>query len=69
MATLKFKEITKMNAGEREKKMKEFKMELVKSKANAAKSGSSKSKEIRKIIARIITFNNAENKSGELNKK
>lgn len=69
MATVKFKDIQKMNAGEREKKMKELKMELVKSKANAAKSGSSKSKEIRKIIARMLTLNNAENKSEELNKK
>ncbi len=69
MATKKFKDIKKMNAGEREKKLKEFKMELVKSKASSAKSGSSKSKEIRKIIARMHTLNNAENKSGELSKK
>lgn len=69
MATLKSKDIKKMNAQEREKKLKELKMELIKSKANAAKSGSSKSKEIRKIIARILTINNTENKSGELSKK
>lgn len=69
MATLKFKDLQKMNAGEREKKLKEFNMELVKSKASSAKSGNSKSKEIRKIIARMHTLNNAENKSEELGQK
>ncbi len=63
------KEIQKLNKADREKKMKELKLELVKSKANAAKSGSSKAKQIRKIIARMHTLNNAENKSTELNKK
>ena len=43
-------------------------MELIKSKANASKGGSSKIKEIRKIIARIHTFNNL-NKIEELNNK
>lgn len=69
MATIKFKDIQKMNTEDREKKMKEFKMELVKAKANAAKSGSSKAKEIRKIIARIHTFNKTGNKPAELSKK
>ena len=66
---MKMKEIQKLNKADREKKMKELKLELVKSKANAAKSGSSKAKQIRKIIARMHTLNNAENKSTELNKK
>jgi ribosomal protein L29 len=68
MATLKAKEIRKMNESDKEKKLKELKFELVKTKANASKSGSSKAKEIRKIIARINTINNEKNKS-ELNKK
>ncbi len=68
MAILRAKEIMNMNANDREKKLKELKLELVKAKANAAKSGSSKAKEIRKIIARILTLNNEKNKS-ELNKK
>jgi len=68
MATLKAKEILNMNETDREKKLKELKLELVKAKANAAKSGSSKAKEIRKIVARILTINNDKNKS-ELNKK
>ena len=68
MATLKFNEIKKMNKDELGKKMKELKFELVKSKAGVSKTGSSKSKEIRKIIARINTFNN-QNKNLELKNK
>jgi ribosomal protein L29 len=62
MATLKFKDIEKMNLEERSKKMQEMKYELVKAKTNAAKSGTSKAKEIKKIIARILTLNNKESK-------
>ncbi|MEN7982016.1 MAG: hypothetical protein ABFQ65_01050 [Nanoarchaeota archaeon] len=69
MAILKARNIQKMNISDRMKKLKEFEFELVKSKANAAKSGNSKAKEIRKIIARIHTINKTENKSEELNKK
>lgn len=47
-----------MSSEERAKKIEEMKLELVKSKVSAAKSGSSKAKEIKKIIARILTFNN-----------
>ena len=67
MATLKSKEIAKMNKNEKEKRLKELKLELIKTRANVAKTGSSKSKEIRRMIARIMTFN----KSGkeELKKK
>ena len=57
MATLKSKDIQKMSKKDREKKLKELKLELVKSKANASKGGSSKIKEIKKIIARILTLN------------
>ena len=59
---MKFKDIQKMNAQEREKKLKELRLELVKSKVNASKTGSSKIREIKKIIARILTFNTLENK-------
>ena len=69
MTTLKFKDLEKMNIEERNKKMQEMKYELVKAKTNAAKSGTSKAKEIKKIIARILTLNNKENKLvGEKNK-
>ncbi|MAG79156.1 50S ribosomal protein L29 [Candidatus Pacearchaeota archaeon] len=57
MATLKFKEIKKMNKQGINKKLKELKIELIKSKVNASKSGSSRIKEIKKIIARILTLN------------
>jgi ribosomal protein L29 len=63
MATLKAKEIRRMPKEERAKKIDEMKFELVKSRANASKSGSSKAKEIKKIIARILTLNNQENKN------
>ena len=56
---MKYKDILKMNKNEREKKLEELKMELIKSKANASKTGSSKIKQIKKIIARILTFNNS----------
>ena len=52
------KEIRNMNKEDREKKLKELKLEMIKARVGVAKSGSSKIKEIRKIIARIFTFNN-----------
>ena len=64
---MKAKEIAKMGKSEREKKLKELKMELIKTNAGAAKTGSSKGKEIKKIIARIHTINT--NDKEVLNKK
>lgn len=52
---MKIEEIKKMNDSEKEKKIKELKMELVKAKASSTKTGSAKIKEIKKIIARILT--------------
>ena len=54
MATLKSKEISKMSKEEREKKLRELKLELVKSRANASKKGS-KIREIKKMIARLLS--------------
>jgi len=52
-----------MSEKERGNKMKELKMELVKSKVGGAKTGTSRIKEIKKMIARILTLNKAgENK-------
>ncbi|OGJ12335.1 50S ribosomal protein L29 [Candidatus Pacearchaeota archaeon RBG_16_35_8] len=65
MATLKFKDIKGMGNEEREKKLKELKLELVKSKAGANKAGSSKIKQIKKIIARILMINS---KHGNMSK-
>ena len=57
MATLKAKEIKKLGKEGMEKKLKEMKFELIKSKANSSKTGSARTKEIKKIIARILTLN------------
>ena len=57
MVTLKSKEIKNMSKEEREKKLKELKIELVKAKANVSKKGSMKIKEIKKIMARIYSKN------------
>ncbi len=56
---MKFKEIKKLSKEEREKKMKELKLELAKSKIKGKEIGG-KAKNIRKIIARILTLNNLE---------
>ena len=64
MAILKSKEIRIMGKQEREKKLKELQIELVKSKGNSAQSGSNKIKEIKRTIARITTINKP-NKMGE----
>ncbi|MBT3404819.1 50S ribosomal protein L29 [archaeon] len=54
---MKFKEVQKLSEKDKEKKIKELKMELIKSKSSSTKTGSTKNKEIRKIIARILTSN------------
>lgn len=56
---MKYKEIKKMNDDEREKKLRELKIELLKSKTNATKTGNANPKEIRKTIAKILTFNSS----------
>ena len=55
---MKIADVKKMDAKEREKKLKELEMELIKSNVSSAKgSGSGKTKEIKKTIAKILTFN------------
>ncbi len=60
MATLKFKDLKKINREEREKKLKDLSMELIKARSNIGKGGSSRIKETKKIIARILTINTAD---------
>ena len=67
MAVLKSKEIKKMNADERESKLKELRVELTKSSVTANKA-SAKPKEIKRAIARILTINTSDKKEA-LNKK
>ena len=68
MASLKPKDIKIMSKEDRNKKLKELKLELIKAKVGVSKTGSSKIKEIKKIIARIHTFNKSLKREG-LNKK
>jgi len=57
MPTLKYKEIKQMSKEDREKRLKELKMELVKSSVG---QGGLKKKGIKKVIARLMTFNTQE---------
>jgi ribosomal protein L29 len=63
MAILKVKEIAKMHEKERDEKIKELKMELIKNHINSAKGGKVKTKEIKRTIARLLTFNRLNKKS------
>ena len=65
MAIIKNQELKKMSNNEREERVKELKIELVKEKINIAKGGKNKIREIKKTIARLLTFNRL-NKSVEL---
>lgn len=55
MAVLKFKDISKLNKEDKEQKLKELHMELIKKGVAANKNSKIKSKEIKKAIARILT--------------
>lgn len=55
MAVLKYKDIAVMNAEEREERLREMRIELVKKTAPSGKGGKIKNKEIKKAIARILT--------------
>lgn len=56
MATMKISDLKKMGREGRQKKLDEMKFELIKSKVSVTKTGSSRIKEIKKIIARILTL-------------
>ena len=55
---MKYKDLQKLTKAEREKKLKELKMELVK--ASSGKQGGSKARDIRRFIARIHTLNTSD---------
>lgn len=63
MVILKSKEIAKMTAKEIEEKIKELKMELVKERVSAARGGKLKTREIKRTIARLLTFNRLNQRS------
>ncbi len=56
MAILKAKEISKMNEKEIKSKIDELKIERIKAGINNQKAGKSNMKEIRRTIARLLTF-------------
>jgi len=62
MAILKSKEIAKMSSKEIEEKIKDLKMELIKEKVSLAKGGKIKVREIKRTIARLLTFNRLKSK-------
>jgi ribosomal protein L29 len=57
---MKMQDIKKLSEKDIQKKLKELRLELVKSKASSTKTGTAKTKEIKKIIARILTFNTSQ---------
>ncbi len=58
MALVKSKDAVKMSNEERQSKLKELKLELTKAYVTANKTNA-KTKEIKRAIARLITFNNS----------
>ncbi|MBI2448675.1 50S ribosomal protein L29 [Candidatus Pacearchaeota archaeon] len=56
MALLKIKDIKNISEEERNEKLKELRLELIKKYSPAHKASKTKAKEIKKAIARIITL-------------
>lgn len=54
---LKTDEIKKMSEKDRKKKLEELKFELIKSQVEGSGAQTSKTREIRKMIAQILTLN------------
>lgn len=57
MAILRSKDIAKMSKGEIEDKIKDLRQELIKEKVNLSKGGKIKIREMKRTIARLMTFN------------
>jgi ribosomal protein L29 len=57
---MKYKQLKDLSKQDREKKLKELQMELIKQKVNASNTGGSKARQIKRIIARINTLNASE---------
>ena len=62
---MKYKEITKMVKEDREKKIKELKIELIKSRTRTTKTGNTNTKQIKKTIAKMLTFNTSQGGIGK----
>lgn len=57
MAILKSKDISKMSVNEIKEKIKELKNELTRERVKLTKGGKIRIREIKKTIARLLTFN------------
>lgn len=57
MAILKSKDISKISQKEIEEKIKDLQMELIKNQISSGKGGKMKTREIKRTIARLLTFN------------
>ena len=57
MAILKSRDISKISQKEIEEKIKDLKMELIKNQISSGKGGKMKTREIKRTIARLLTFN------------
>lgn len=64
MAIIKSKDALKMTEQERNEKIKELGIELVKSRVKNKAQGKSNPREIRRTIARLLTFNNKSRQQG-----
>ena len=62
MVILSARDISKMSEKERNSKISDLKMELMKDRASAGKGGKMKTKEIKRTIARLLTFNRLNHK-------
>ena len=65
MAILKKKDISNMSEKEINEKIKDLKIELIKNQINSGKGRKLKTNEIKKTIARLLTFNRLNTKSIE----
>ncbi len=68
MAILRSKDVAKMGDKEREEKLKDLRLELIKANVTANKTNA-KTKEIKKAIARILTRNTFNKSKGLLKNK
>ncbi|HLC77898.1 MAG TPA: 50S ribosomal protein L29 [Candidatus Nanoarchaeia archaeon] len=57
MANTKSKELGSLNREDKERKLKELNMELIKARVSSRKSGSAKIRRAKRAIAKILTLN------------
>jgi len=59
----KYKDLKNLPLAEREKKLEDLKLDLIKGRVTASKGGKVKIREIKRTIAKLIMLNKLENKS------